>query len=162
MPSKFEAKPNLQIGSTAIQQEFAHIFSRYSTCEYCIEHCCHSKVNRFDIVDCFLHGLPVDHGLSPWHKFGHLFDPISDMLRTRTDGRRTSIQNENCSYFAPSSGCSLPFGQRPTMCVSGACYNLLISLSTDDAKKYSSLLRKYILFHNGCFWRLATRLILTR
>jgi hypothetical protein len=159
LSSTLEIVPDLQLQNTAIQQELAGIFSSYSTCIDCICHCCHSKINRFDIVDCYVYGLQLDYGLSPWHTFKHLLDPIFDMLRSRLNGGASSMQNENCEYFAASSGCSLPFGQRPSMCVAGACYNLLISLSGDDAKKYSSMLTKYILFHNRCFWLLATKLI---
>ena len=159
LSSTWEIVPDLQTENTAIQEELAGIFSRYNTCEHCICHCCYSNNNRFDIVDCYLYGLQLDHGLSPWHKFRHLLDPIFDMFRTRVDGGASSIQNENCEYFMSSSGCSLPFGQRPTMCVAGACYKLLVSLSADDAKKYSSLLRKYILFHNRCFWLLAASVV---
>jgi len=155
LSSTWEIVPDLQTENRAIQQELAGVFSCYSTCEHCIYHCCHSNINRFDIVDCYLYGLQLDKGLSPWHKFKHLVDPVFDMLRTCLDGRASPIQNENCEYFVSSSGCSLPFSQRPTMCVAGACYKLLNSLSADDAKKYSSLLTKYILFHNRCFWRLA-------
>lgn len=147
----YRAEPWRHEQSAELQREFAAIFRRYDECQRCVEHCCHSQVNRFDIVDVYIAGRPVEQGFSPWHRPGHLKDVVADLMRDRLKepGERTP-PNENCEHFEPSIGCRLAIGDRPAMCISGVCMKFLSAMSEEDARAYGRLLRRFSVFRRRC------------
>lgn len=141
-----------------LQKEFGKTFSTYDECRNCVSHCCHSKINRFDFIDCYLNTFVLEEGLSPWHQIPHLMTATIDLFRGIAKVQKDESPNENCIYYSTSSGCVLPIGNRPWMCVAGTCFKLLKTFSNDDLRRYSFLLSKFIVFHLKCFFYLLREL----
>jgi hypothetical protein len=154
----YSASVDLKASNLSFQTEFANVFHRYDTCSRCVSHCCHSKVNRFDFVDCFLNNFPLKDGCSPWHKLPHLISGVAEVYRQVFRLHQDEPPKENCIYLSPLSGCVLQVGYRPAGCVMYACYKLLEGFSNDDLKQYSSLLTKYSVFRTRCFFRLLNQM----
>ena len=159
LEKKYCAPVDLKRNNLIFQKKFVKIFMRYHECKNCVSHCCHSKINRFDFVDCYLNNFVLKEGLSPWHQIPHLLSAIIDLFHTMSKFYKDESPSENCLYYSISSGCLLPVGNRPMMCVAGACYKLLKEFSSDDLRKYSFLLSKYIVFHLKCFFYLLKKLL---
>jgi hypothetical protein len=155
----YSASVDLKAINLSFQKDFANIFDRYETCSHCISHCCHSKVNRFDFVDCYLNNFPLKDGVSPWHKIPHLLSGVTEVYRQMFYLHQEEPPKENCTYLSPSSGCFLPVGYRPAMCVTYTCYKLLKGFSDNDLRAYSSLLNKYSIFRSKCFFHLLKQMI---
>ena len=153
------APVDLKTSNLAFQKNFAKIFMRYDECKNCISHCCHSKINRFDFVDCYLNNFVLKEGLSPWHQIPHLMSAIVELFHEKLTLHNNLSPEENCIYVSTASGCLLPIGSRPGMCIAGACYKLLESFSGDDLRRYSFLLSKYRVFHLKCFFYLLKEII---
>lgn len=148
------ASVDLKAVDLSFQKGFYTIFDKYDVCHNCINHCCHSKVNRFDFVDCYLNNFPLKGGVSPWHRIPHLLLGVTDVYQKMFKLHQDNLPKENCTYLSASSGCLLPVGYRPSMCVAGTCYKLLEAFSNEDLRQYSSLLSKYSIFHAKCFFQL--------
>lgn len=148
------ASVDLIVVDLSFQKDFEKIFDRYEACSHCISHCCYSKENRFDFVDCYLNNFPLKDGVSHWHKIPHLISGIKDVYRQMFKLHQDEPPKENCTYLSLSSGCILPVGYRPAMCVAYTCYKLLEGFTSDDLRQYSSLLTKYSIFRTKCFFHL--------
>ena len=155
----FCAPFDLKRNNLTFQKEFAEIFVKYHECEKCVSHCCHSKINRFDFVDCYLNNFVLKQGLSPWHKLPHLISAIIDLFRGIFKVHKDQSPKENCIHYSTSTGCILPIGNRPSMCVAGTCFKLLNAFSNNDLKNYSFLLSKFIVFHLRCFFYLFKKIM---
>jgi len=143
-PDKFKRE------QLALQRAFEKLYINYDVCETCFSHCCHSSINRFDFIDCYLNGYNLWQGLSPWHSFSHLILSSNELFRETPRISSMEEQAENCVYHSTSSGCLLPIGSRPGMCISGTCYRLIKRFSVKDLQRYSVLLSKYIKFYLRC------------
>jgi len=139
------------------QEKFAKIFIKYDECKNCIYHCCHSRINRFDFVDCYVQGFTLKQGISPLHKISHILSVVDIIYRTYKLQKK-ELPRENCFYYSSSVGCLLPIGSRPSMCIAGACYKLLRKFDENDLRSYSLLLNQYIFFHTKCFFYLLREL----
>jgi hypothetical protein len=154
----YSASVDLRAINLSFQKDFANIFYKYDTCSHCISHCCHSKVNRFDFIDCFLNNYSLKDGISPWHKLPHLISGVADVYRQMFKLHQDEPPKENCTYLSPLSGCLLPVGYRPAGCVTYGCYKLLEGYNGDDLRQYSSLLTRYSVFRIKCFFRLLNQI----
>ena len=144
------APQRLQNENVHLQQRLARLFSKYVVCSQCVEHCCHSVVNRFDYIDCYLQSLPLGEGSSPWHRVGHLWDGFVDSFDLRGEKREGVAPAETCEYLSTDTGCRLPVGKRPGMCVAGGCQKLFEAFSGDDLQEYVGLVRRYARFRRRC------------
>ena len=158
LETNFSTPIELKNESYFFQKEFAAIFKKYDECKNCVSHCCYSKTNRFDLIDCFLENYILMQGLSPWHQFPHLLSAIADLFHNISKSYDDKPPLENCIHFSTSSGCLLAIGNRPGMCIAGACYKLLSKFSSNDLREYSTLLSKYIVFRFRCFFYLIKQL----
>ena len=104
-----------------LQERFSAVFARYDACSRCVEHCCHSNVNRFDFVDCYIYGRPLREGLSEWHRPGHVGESFGDLVRQIRASGEERPPCAVCPHFVVAKGCSLPIGERPSMCITGVC-----------------------------------------
>ena len=154
LETKFCAPAELKRSNITFHKEFSKIFMRYDECKNCVSHCCHSKINRFDFVDCYLNNFVLKEGLSSWHRISHLMSASFELFYSISKLNKNVSPKENCVHFSTSSGCVLPIGTRPSMCVVGTCYKLLKRFSGDDLRNYSFLLSKFIVFHLKCFFYL--------
>ena len=141
-----------------LQERFSAVFTKYDACSNCVEHCCHSNVNRFDFVDCFIYGRPFGEGLSVWHRPGHVGESVGDLIRQMRSSGDERAPCEVCPHFVTAKGCSLPIGERPSMCITGVCKKLLDSFSEEDAAEFVALLKKHARFRAECRRELVTAL----
>ena len=141
-----------------LQERFTAVFTKYDACSNCVEHCCHSNVNRFDLVDCFIYGRPLGDGLSEWHRPGHVGESVGDLVRQMRGSGDERPPCEVCPHFVVAQGCSLPVGERPSMCITGVCKKLLDSFSEEDAAEYVALLKEHARFRGQCRRELVTAL----
>lgn len=130
----------LQRDNEILQRKLSEIFRRYDLCERCVSHCCHSRVNRFDIVDSFLMGKPLESGLSPWHRVGHLTASLAGMMHQLAGSASEDAPTETCIHHSPTAGCMLPVGERPSMCISGVCWQFIREFREEDLAAYRRLL----------------------
>jgi len=152
--TKISCPVKLKKENFTFQKKFAKIFIKYDECKNCVYHCCHSRINRFDFVDCYLQGFTLKQGISPMHKISHILPSVADIIYRMYRFQEKQLPRENCFYYSSSVGCLLPIGSRPNMCIAGVCYNLLRKFNENDLRNYSSLLNQYIFFHTKCFFYL--------
>ena len=146
----YTAPQRLQDENVHLQKRLAGLFSRYAVCSQCVEHCCHSAVNRFDYVDCYLQSLPLGEGSSPWHRVGHLWDGFVEMVDLRDGKRKEIAPTQTCEHLSTETGCQLPVGRRPGMCITGGCQRLFDAFNSDDLEQYVLLVRRYSRFRRRC------------
>ena len=148
------APQELRQREVAFQVGFFNLFNQSLECRNCVSHCCHSRINRFDLIDCYLYGFDLECGMSPWHKISHLFYACGELCFSMVANREPRESLGNCSYLSAESGCVLVIGERPGMCISGACAKVLRSFSREDLRKYSDLLSVYMRFRFECLVKL--------
>lgn len=146
----FPCPDNLKKEQVALQREFEKLYINYDECKKCSSHCCHSNINRFDVVDCHLNDCALREGGSPWHSISHLLLSANELFSETPRTTKMEEQKENCIYHSESSGCMLAIGSRPGMCISGTCYKFIKNFSSEDLQRYSSLLSNYIKFYLRC------------
>ena len=152
-PTEFKIKQD------DLYKEFHKLFHGYNECSVCIHHCCHSQINRFDLIDCYLNRFALAKGLSPWHKMPHLILSVKELLQNENQFNHSDFQKENCVYHSMSSGCLLPEGSKPGMCISGACFKLIKCLDNENLNQYSRLLSRYIIYYLRYFFSLSKDLL---
>jgi hypothetical protein len=140
--------------SVVLHQKFGELFERYDECERCIEHCCHSRVNRFDLVDVYLTARPASDGFSKWHRPGHLKEAIFEIFG-RVARREEQPPDEVCEHLELGRGCRLSIEDRPAMCVAGVCSKLIAAFSDEDLRRYNDLLKQHAELRWRCILELA-------
>jgi len=164
-PWRGKGQDAFELRTQALQEELGRLFAPYHRfCPDCGSQCCREPAVPYSEIDAILYGRQVAASIgSPAavpekigalrrcfrsryleRKLRQFTGPEGDSAALAPAGSWTDARLSHCPALG-ASGCTLPWGRRPAICVFCACPRFLIEMGRRDYRRYLWVNIKYLL-----------------